>query len=77
MKEKMANWWNRPITWGDGIKFSVWGTLFSAIGFGAWLFGIAKLNEAVEKIKQRTKNDVDEIKRKANYYEVTKEDVVE
>ena len=77
MKEKFWNWWNSPITWGDSIKFSVWGTLFSAIGIGAWLFGMNTINKAVENFKQRTKNDVDEIKRKVNYHEVTKEDVVE
>ena len=51
MKEKFWNWWNKPITWGDSIKYSVWGTLISMVGCAAWLFGIAKLDKAVCNFK--------------------------
>ena len=77
MKEKFWSFWNRPITWGDSIKYSVYGMLISWIGALVWLFGVGKLEKEVAKIKQRTEEDVKEAKRKAHYYEVVKEDVEE
>jgi hypothetical protein len=78
MKEKFWNWWNRPITWGESVKYSVWGTLISMIGCLAWLFGLGVLNKKVELAKQKREEMKKEKEpKKSKYYEVLKPNDVE
>lgn len=59
---KFKNWWNKPYTRGNLVKYTIWGMVLSGAMYGAlWLvYLVDKLKRAEKTLKIKRVSNVNE-----------------